>query len=301
MSIVNFTNDLVPFMELESEDGYGNISRMHDSIEKFVKSYCGRSFESANFKEEFIHNDITSLWLTETPITKITKIALGTDDALRIWNTNTATTAVINVSTTEIVLTYNGTDDNADLTFATNTDMDAMVTAINAIGSGWQSEAVGSFGSYKTTELLPRYGAEAIDTTNVYLRVPAQALTNFDVDTESGEITRYSGFMGASRGTRGNSYIDGNQGFYSEQFNYNNPALAHQMKIYAHYAGGYTAALMPKDLKLAVMIIVKAIYQRIEEESFSLSSYSISDIDKTIDTFPKEAVMILDSYKRWGI
>ncbi len=297
MAIVSFTNDLLPFLELDSEDTYANVERIHDSVEQFVKSYCGKSFELADFKEEFNHNDTTSIFLREIPVTKITKVALGTDDVLRIHNTNDSTSAVVNVDTTKIILTYNGTDATEDLTFATNSTLTAMATAINAVTSvsGWVAEAISDFGSYQSSALLSRYGAEAISNTNVYLKIPAQALSNFELDPESGEITRLTGFLAEPR--RGDSGLD-----YANRYMSNSNGSDYiSSKIYAHYTGGYTVALMPKDLKLAVMKLVKFFYQKIEEESESLTSYTVGDLSKDIETLPSDAMIILNSYKDWRI
>lgn len=294
MSIVDFSKDLIPFLELGVDDDFGNVDRIHASVEQFVKSYCGRAFESADFKEEFNHNDTPSIFLREIPVTKITKVALGTDDALRIWNTNTSTSAVINVSTTEVVLTYNGTDNSADLTFATNTTVTALATAINAVGSGWVAEAISDFGSYQSSGLLPRYGAEAINTTNIYLKVPAQALSNFELDPESGEITRLAGFLASPRRGQGhNMDYDYANSYYDSYYI--------STKIYVNYTGGYTAALMPGDLKLAVMKLVRFAYMKIEEESEGLTSYTVGDLSKDIEALPSDAMMILNSYRSWEV
>ncbi len=303
MAIVDFTGDLLPFLELNVEDTYENVARIHDSVEQFVKSYCGRSFESADFKEEFNHNDTPSIFLREIPVTKIVKLALGTDDAIRIYNTNASTSAVINVDTTKIILTYNGTDATEDLTFATNTTMTAMATAINAVTSvsGWVAATVTDFDAYITSALLPRYGAEAINNTNVYLKVPAQALSNFELDPESGEITRLTGFLAEPRrgGGHGMDYDYANRCMSNSHHNYGSYYIS--SKIYAHYTGGYTAALMPKDLKLAIMKLVKFFYQKIEEESESLTSYTVGDLSKDIETLPSDAMVILNSYRDWRI
>jgi hypothetical protein len=268
MAIVALS-DILNYMELSADDSYSNVSTIHNSVEEFVKDYCGRKFESAQYKETFFNNDTASLFLREVPITKISKVAIGTDDALRIYNTNSVTTAIVNVNSSVITLTYNGTDAADDLTFATNATIDAMVTAINAVGSGWVAEAMSDFSSYQSSELLPRYGAEAIDNTNVYLKVPAQALSDFDVDTDTGEITRVNGFYG--------------------------------MDVCTTYTGGYGSSNMPEDLKLAVMQITKAFYQRIEEESSGIQEYSIGDIRKKMDVIPKEAMHLLNLHKHWRV
>lgn len=64
-----------------------------------------------------------------------------------------------------------------------------------------------------------------------------------------------------------------------------------------YYAGYIT---MPEDLKLAVKIICKNIYQKRKEEIFGVRDYSVGDIRISCEggDIPKEALNILDSYKK---
>ena len=64
-----------------------------------------------------------------------------------------------------------------------------------------------------------------------------------------------------------------------------------------YYAGYIT---IPEDLKLAVKIICKSIYQKREEEIFGVRGYSVGDIRTDCEggDIPKEALNILDSYKK---
>jgi hypothetical protein len=66
------------------------------------------------------------------------------------------------------------------------------------------------------------------------------------------------------------------------------------------YYAGYSPNNMPKDLKLAVKIICKNIYQRVEEETFGVKSYKIGDISVTCgdSDMPKEALAILSRHRR---
>ena len=66
------------------------------------------------------------------------------------------------------------------------------------------------------------------------------------------------------------------------------------------YYAGYSADNMPEDLKLAIKIICKNIYQKREEEIFGIRGYSVGDIRTDCESgdVPKEALNILDSYKK---
>jgi len=64
------------------------------------------------------------------------------------------------------------------------------------------------------------------------------------------------------------------------------------------YYAGYSSDNMPGDLKLAIKIIVKYIYQKRQEEIFGIKNYKVGDISITLDVgdIPKEAEAILDKY-----
>jgi len=66
------------------------------------------------------------------------------------------------------------------------------------------------------------------------------------------------------------------------------------------YYAGYSSSNMPKDLQLAVKIIVKSIYDRRKEELFGTKQYRVGDISVTCEDgdVPREALSILSRFKR---
>jgi hypothetical protein len=274
--------DTLSFLEMSADDSNANVARVQTGVEEFFKNYTGLEWESADFKEEFPFNESYSVFVKNTPITKISKVAIGTDTALSIKNTNTTTTAIINVSSTGIVLTYDGTDDGADLTFATNTTISSLVTAINAVGSGWEATATSGFSSYKSSELIPRYGAEAIDSNSVDIKVPSQALDNFDVNVNTGEIYRTGGFN--------NTKITDD--VFSDMLSGG--------KIFVNYTGGYTTSNMPTDVKHFIMVVIKYIYGKLISNRLGIDQCNIAGISAvfTKEGVPKEVLDTLKMYRR---
>ena len=268
MSIVA-SADMLDFLELAADDSFDNVARVQAGVEEYVKNYTGREWESADFKEEFLFNYGYSIFLKNTPITKITKIAVGTDTALTITNSNDETSAIVNVSTAGVVLTYNGSDTAGDYTFATNTTISALATAIGSAGSGWSATVTSGFSSYQSTELIPRYGAEAIKSTQVALYVPAQGLTDFTVEEETGEIFRGLSFENCP-------------------------------KVFANYTGGYSSVTMPADIQHAIMVMVKYVYGKLTSNRFGVDQCSVAGISAvfTKDGLPKEAEGILNMYRK---
>jgi len=74
------------------------------------------------------------------------------------------------------------------------------------------------------------------------------------------------------------------------------------------YYAGYSSSNMPKDLKLAIKIIVAYMYEKRDSETFGMGSYKVGDIQVASEggvlkpsIIPKEASNILDKYVNWEI
>jgi hypothetical protein len=126
---------------------------------------------------------------------------------------------------------------------------------------------ISGFESYLSTELVPRFGAESINSTEIGVELPAQGLTDIEVNADIGEISRVAGFRSISNSLHGS-------------------------KVYVHYTGGYSAADMPNDIKHAVMTMVSYIYKKLISGEFGVEQCSIAGISATFtkDGFPKEAM-----------
>ncbi|MBA7557881.1 hypothetical protein ES705_50659 [subsurface metagenome] len=93
----------------------------------------------------------------------------------------------------------------------------------------------------------------------------------------------------------GNNYeVDNNHIYYPGSF-----PIGHKNVRMTYYAG-YSSSNMPEELKLAVKIIIKSIYQKKEEEIFGVEKYMIGDINITREDndMPREALAILSKYRR---
>ena len=256
--------------DLAAGDPSTILETIRDSVEDWVESYCHRTFESASYSKYYDGNGGQYLQLDDYPITGLTRVASGRRSAIRVKNTSTYTTASISVTSTGLVFTKDGTS-NSTITFASYATMGAVVTAINALGSGWSATIESSdYTSFKSSELVEMFGKSAIDSNWVYLDMPDQAIDDFEVLPDRGEIYR------------GMSWPSGNR------------------NIFVEYTLGYSSATMPEDLQLAIEIIVKSIYDRRTEELFGTSEYWVGDVKVKCEAgdIPKEATEILSKYKR---
>lgn len=248
------------------------VSSIKDSVEEFVTQYCNREFEETSYRlERYNGNGCRILHLDNYPVTAVDRVAIWTLDMISVRNTNTTSTATVSVTTTGLRLVLDGVVDST-ITFAANTTMSAVVSAINAIGNGWEATLNSSiYSSYKSTELIPVYGLNAIDNNWVYLKKTDTPLDDFDVYLDRGQIIRYVGWPFGNR------------------------------NIYVDYTAGYTSENMPSDLKFSIKIMVQFFYNKRDDDSFGLKEYRAHNIWATFDKeeiFPKEAKNILFRYRR---
>lgn len=269
--LVGFNQDHSAALTLTSDVEVGDptsiVSSIHTGVEAWIKRECRRAIESASFTEIYDGTGTDILFLKQYPITAITRVAVGRRNVISIYNSATYSTATVSVTSTGVVLTKDGVSDST-CTFASYTTMTTLTAAINAI-SGWTASVLGDYGNFASSELKPVYGLNCIENTMAYLHISDLALSDFEVYAEEGYIYNLALW------TKGHQNIS------------------------VDYTAGYSSSNMPEELKMAVKILVKLIYQQRQEESFGLTSFSLAGISETLDTIgiPVQAKRIIDSYR----
>jgi len=277
-----FDDDHAAAQTITSDNPVGDptalVSILKDSVEDFVSTYCKRTFESTSYTcEEYNGADYQMINLRQYPVTALDRVAIGTIDAISIKNTNTGTTASVTVLSTGLRLVLNGSAD-VSVTFATYTTLSTVVSAVNALGNGWVAAIYNSsLSSFKSTELLLRYGASCINSNVVYLQIPDWAEYDIQLDADRGQMRLPYGFY--------NGYKN----------------------VHVDYTAGYSSSNMPDDLKLAIYILVQFLYEKANKSMFGLETYNIGTggttglrmiYEKEKKNFPREALDILGRYKR---
>lgn len=252
------------------DDPNSILQSIIDSADEFVSSYCHRTFESTAYTLERYNGEGKEyICLNNYPIISVDRVAIGTRDVMKICNTSAGTTASVSVLSTGLRLVKDGTADST-ITWASYATMTLVVAAINALGDGWSASISSSdYDSFKSSELIERYGSNVIDSNWVYLEMPEDAEDDIEVWTDRGQIRRLGGFPSGCR----NVIID--------------------------YTAGY--ATIPEDLKLAVKILTQVVYQKAEEQSFGVKNYEVERIKAMFEEkdIPKEAISILNRYRRF--
>ncbi|MHB8871229.1 MAG: hypothetical protein ACYC5G_02095 [Candidatus Doudnabacteria bacterium] len=274
---LGFTADKTAIQTITSDIPAGDpsqvVSSIKDAVEEVVKSYCNRSFEETSYRfERYNGKGQKILQLFNFPVTAVDRVSIGQIDVISVKNTNIHSVASVSVTPLGIRLFLDGVADTS-ITFALNPTMNNIVNAINAIGSGWEAKINSPlYSDFKSTEIIPVYGLNAIWSYWAYLTKPNMPLDFFDVYLERGQIINSTPFPVGNR------------------------------NIFVDYTAGFDSTNMPSDLKLAIKILVQFYYNKRDDGSFGLKSYGSSRyISATFDkdeTIPKEVKDILFGYKR---
>lgn len=288
-------DEVYDFLGIEEDENAIAIA-IHNSTEEFVKKYCNRSFEATDYSEFYHGLGSQKLLLKNYPIINIKGVYLSVLDVIKIYNSNKYTSAVVTVTSTGVELEYNGTTTSGDFTFAANTTLSALSTAINNAGSGWVSEVLSDYGTIVSTELLELFGQSAINSNYVYLSVPYNIISQYKCDKTTGmlyfstDLSAYNEITESPLFRRDYSnFVEADEGTFNKGFN----------NIFIKYRAGFEEDTMPADLKMGMLIIIKDIYDRHGEDSFGLTSFNLSSvISKSFDKqITEKALPILNRFK----
>ncbi len=140
------------------------LTAVSDAIEK----YCRRDFTSKSYDELYNGTGDRRLVLREYPLQSVKSVRYRPVTVLKIQNTDTATNqqARVQVRSTDLQLTRvaSGVTTTNTLTYAANVTLQALATAINALGGGWSAQVVGDtagdYGLWPSADLYvpPSYG-----------------------------------------------------------------------------------------------------------------------------------------------
>jgi hypothetical protein len=262
----------------DNDSDHPIIAPLRNSVEAWVQNvYCKRNFISTEYrKDRYDGNSSRLLQLRNYPITNVARVSVNTENVISIRNTGSGTIRSVSVNDLGVKLNVDWTI--TTLLFATYATLTLLVDAINAHSSdGWVANLIASNrANTRSDDLVETFGQNTRDNVMIYLSIPYQPEYGFEVLPDAGQVDFYAGFP---RGFR-NIFID--------------------------YTAGYAVAAiagipdMPEDLKLAIKVLLKHVYQRRDEESFSVDSYSVSGVSMSFvkDGVPTEAKKLLDKYKR---
>lgn len=256
-----------------------------------IENYCDRKLRSDTYRERYSGTGECELLLNQYPITDISLLSIGTQDVLKINNSNSDAynayvTIIANdedpsISETMTLTIQGGTNDGSDdLTLASYT-ITTLATAIVALSKGWSATVnISDWGVWAGTELLPVSGLHCLNSDYVYVQTPYEAEAGFIIEGQT---------MSPYKGNNGTVFLS--TGFSKGTNN-----------VIVRYTAGYTTT--PADLEQVCIDLIN-IYYRGRRKDLTLKSerlgdHSITFADDARD-LPSHIIKRLAPYKRWRI
>lgn len=155
-----------------------------------IQRYCQRDFIVTEYREFYDGDGSSELCLDNFPITKIELLGIGKQDAFLIQNTSTdAYNAFVSVSESDLRLVVKGgaNADDSSLTLANYATITALITAISALGKGWQILSPDTrLGVWSPIEILPT--SKGLSCLNEYVapQIPDEPAEEFTTDAQAG-------------------------------------------------------------------------------------------------------------------
>jgi hypothetical protein len=118
------------------------------AVSSAICKFCQRSFAAQNYDELYNGNGQRRLFLRRFPILAVTAVRYRPVTVLKIINNDQVTNQMARVQVTATGLfltrTASGVMSTSTLTYAGNVTLQALATAITALGNGWSAQVVGS-------------------------------------------------------------------------------------------------------------------------------------------------------------
>lgn len=279
---LGFTEDASASQNITSDTGVPGdpssiVESIHDGVEKDMVTDVRDSFNSTIYRHQLYSGDGSNyLRLRNWPITVLSSVALSTRSVMQIRNTSsdlTRATVSVDVADQEMRLLVvggaNAGTNTFDLSNASYDTIGELITAIDALGSGWDAAVEDSrYDDLLSIELIEVKGlvvADIEDNGNpayeeLFAPDPLMGVT----------VNEATGMMYYSGG-----WPDGYQ------------------NVMVSYTGGFST--IPNDLKRAVLRWVKMDYDKHQESADGVKT--ITGLATYVDELPAGIKNVLEKYR----
>jgi hypothetical protein len=149
------TKDLITLARAyQALQGVSNVdsllSTLITAVSDAVEKYCKRRFISTTYDELYSGDGDRRLMLRQYPLQQVNSVRYRPVTVLKVINNDTATNQQARATVTSTGLTLvrvaSGVSTSSTLTFAGNVTLQALASAVTALGSGWSGQVVGDAG-----------------------------------------------------------------------------------------------------------------------------------------------------------
>lgn len=174
------------------------LAALITAVSRAVRRYCGREFDSQQLDELYAGSGGARLLLRQFPILSVARVAAGPTTVLEITNTASAnqraTVAVTSTGLTLVRVASGTTTTNTSVTWAGNSTLGAVATAVNALGNGWSATVASAYSIWPSADLRAVQGALNARGVAAGLVLHVDELADYGVDAERGWLTRPGGW-----------------------------------------------------------------------------------------------------------
>lgn len=262
--------DCKAFLDETGTDRDDLITRLINSQTKAIENYCGRKFASRSYVMHFNVTESDTLLLPNYPITAITRIDVGRQNAIAVTysgsaaNPRIATTDASGPTTSapdascSIVTCYYGSSSTA-ISTASATTLSSMITGI-AAATGFSASLLyttGAAGSHPSADII-RLPMQSAQSRTVYLEIPSQTWSSYRIDPDIGVV----------------------------KFGYEIqtcPQLFQNVRV--AYTGGYASVQTADETADLVQVCCELVQMALSEvgDNFGVKSESLGDFSQTFD------------------
>ena len=178
------------FLHEATEDHDTLLESLINRASDIIETYLGRQILTRSYAHRFDGDDNYSFFLAEYPVTVIIRLAIGVDDGMAVTcSSTTAHRATVGVSTTTLTATITGGGDagSQTATFADNTTLADMATAIGAFTGGWSATSVSRTNPVGSADLFVVSPRNALNQAAL-LPIPATEVVGYTLDGPAGII-----------------------------------------------------------------------------------------------------------------
>lgn len=161
------------------------------AVSAAIEKYCRRSFAAARHDEVYPGQVDPILCLKQYPILAVERVARGRKDVIAVEQTDNSTNQRATVEVTDggikLVRVASGTTTTDEsVSFASSATLSAVVSAINALGSGWSAALIdSSHGGRSSADLRPQGALNCTDGPG-YIHEWVDETTAFRIDHRRG-------------------------------------------------------------------------------------------------------------------
>ena len=249
------------------------IERLIDRATDAIERYLNRKIKTRDYsREPYFGRSGDKLLLDQYPVTRAIRLSRGRENAFSILNTSTdATYCTVEVTSSVIrLIVKDGTnDDDTSLTLSGYTSIDALITAIEALGKGWDCTALATDTSTRDAdELLPRPSMNVTTTKSAYVETPDEDLADYKL-LKYGDEDRNEGMI-----------------YYS-------PGFSPNTEYFIDYTAGFTT--IPESLAHACIKLAAKRYAESKTDptmrsetmgDYKYERFSLLDLDKVFEGMP---------------